>query len=245
MGDPVRAPGCPADYDEWAALGNAGWAFEDVLPCFRRLEDGRRLRRASPGTGIAADPDDSRTPRRLRTTRGAARRIVGWRHSPQASVGGGSQRALAPLATGRMPMSSSSTDARDHVGRLSPLERRRPNLISCPSAQVTEVVFHGAARHRRPAAGRRPLVEAGLGRALRRNVWQPRDPAALGDRPGRAPALVGIPVRVHLPGVGDNLADHPAADLNLGYHGPPARPQSCTSSPPSTAPRPRAASHPI
>ena len=30
--------GSPADYDEWAALGNAGWSFDDVLPFFTRLE---------------------------------------------------------------------------------------------------------------------------------------------------------------------------------------------------------------
>lgn len=30
--------GCPADYDEWTALGNAGWSFDDVLPYFIRLE---------------------------------------------------------------------------------------------------------------------------------------------------------------------------------------------------------------
>jgi choline dehydrogenase-like flavoprotein len=30
--------GSAADYDEWVALGNAGWGFEDVLPCFARLE---------------------------------------------------------------------------------------------------------------------------------------------------------------------------------------------------------------
>jgi choline dehydrogenase len=31
---------------------------------------------------------------------------------------------------------------------------------------------------------------------------------------------VGIPVRLDIPGVGANLADHPAVDLDCGYHGP-------------------------
>jgi choline dehydrogenase len=30
---------------------------------------------------------------------------------------------------------------------------------------------------------------------------------------------VGIPVRLEIPGVGANLADHPAVDLDCGYHG--------------------------
>jgi choline dehydrogenase len=30
--------GSPADYDAWAAAGNAGWSFDDLLPYFIRLE---------------------------------------------------------------------------------------------------------------------------------------------------------------------------------------------------------------
>ena len=31
--------GQKADYDHWAALGNEGWSWDDVLPLFRKLED--------------------------------------------------------------------------------------------------------------------------------------------------------------------------------------------------------------
>jgi len=31
--------GAREDFDGWAALGNAGWSYDDVLPCFRRLEN--------------------------------------------------------------------------------------------------------------------------------------------------------------------------------------------------------------
>lgn len=35
----VALRGVPANYDEWAGLGNDGWAWREVLPYFRRLED--------------------------------------------------------------------------------------------------------------------------------------------------------------------------------------------------------------
>ena len=28
-----------SDYDHWAKLGNRGWSWDDVLPCFKRTED--------------------------------------------------------------------------------------------------------------------------------------------------------------------------------------------------------------
>lgn len=31
--------GAPANYDTWAKMGNEGWAWEDVLPYFKKLED--------------------------------------------------------------------------------------------------------------------------------------------------------------------------------------------------------------
>ena len=34
----IALRGMPEDYDEWAALGNPGWGWRDVLPAFRRLE---------------------------------------------------------------------------------------------------------------------------------------------------------------------------------------------------------------
>ncbi|HEV2332294.1 MAG TPA: GMC family oxidoreductase N-terminal domain-containing protein, partial [Gammaproteobacteria bacterium] len=34
----IYTRGHPSDYDAWAAMGNAGWSYEDVLPYFTRAE---------------------------------------------------------------------------------------------------------------------------------------------------------------------------------------------------------------
>ena len=70
--------GQKSDYDHWAALGNRGWSWDDVLPVFKRTEDyaarrrrvARRRRRAAR-RGAARELGD---PRRL------ARRGRGVRH---------------------------------------------------------------------------------------------------------------------------------------------------------------------
>ena len=50
----IALRGVPADYDEWAALGNDDWSWAKVLPHFRRLEDDPRGRR---GAARARRPD--------------------------------------------------------------------------------------------------------------------------------------------------------------------------------------------
>jgi len=47
----VFVRGQPRDFDDWAALGNPGWAWSDVLPYFRRLEDSVHGPSAMRGTG--------------------------------------------------------------------------------------------------------------------------------------------------------------------------------------------------
>jgi choline dehydrogenase len=43
--------GQPEDYDDWAAAGNVGWSFEDVLPYFRKSEDQQHGADAHHGAG--------------------------------------------------------------------------------------------------------------------------------------------------------------------------------------------------
>ena len=37
----IAARGAPFDFDRWAAMGNAGWSWDDLLPLFRKIETDR------------------------------------------------------------------------------------------------------------------------------------------------------------------------------------------------------------
>ena len=98
----IALRGTPDDYDEWAAAGATGWAWEDVLPWFRRLEndldfDGPLhgkdgpvpIRRIPPGCMAAADARDpdvrgrEADPVRRRHECGFPRRL--WRAADEQS----------------------------------------------------------------------------------------------------------------------------------------------------------------
>jgi choline dehydrogenase len=100
-----------------------------------------------------------------------------------------------------------------------PLGHAPPNLTIRPDAHVADVVFEATgARGVRLMNG--AVIEAG---------WVVVSAGTYGTAPilmrsGIEPAehlrSVGIPVRVDLPGVGANLADHGGVDIDCGYRGP-------------------------
>src|SRR3712207_1405689 len=51
MNAQMHVRGNRADYDGWAALGNVGWGYDDVLPYFRKSEHNERGPSPHRGTG--------------------------------------------------------------------------------------------------------------------------------------------------------------------------------------------------
>ena len=43
------------DYDHWAALGNAGWSYDEVLPYFKRSENNEQFGDDIPRPGRPAE----------------------------------------------------------------------------------------------------------------------------------------------------------------------------------------------
>ncbi len=91
--------GAPQDYDGWAALGNPGWSFADVLEDFRRLETDEDFRRSvarcgrpDPGAPSPAQRDE---PRSIGIPRRRGRVGSSIRRGPQ-STGGSRSRTDSP-----------------------------------------------------------------------------------------------------------------------------------------------------
>jgi choline dehydrogenase len=207
--------GSRADYDEWAALGNAGWGFEDVLPYLARLE---------------ADADFGDQP--WHGDRGPLpiTRYLDLELTEIAAAGLQALQAVgfpvvedhnqpAAVGAGRMPMSSRAGIRVTTADAYLPVDRTPPNLTIRPDAHVADIVFD-----RTRASGVRLLdgtvIEAGWVVVCAGTYGSPPILMRSGIGPAEHLRSVGIAVRLDLPGVGANLADHGGVDIDCGYRGP-------------------------
>jgi len=207
--------GSAADYDEWEALGNDGWGFEDVLPYFRRLEADADFG-DRPWHGDAGPMPISRYLNLDLTEIGAAGleafKAVGFPlvedHNQPGAVG-----------AGRMPLSSRAGTRVTTADAYLPVDGTPPNLSIRADAQVAELVFEETR-----ARGVR-LVDG----TVIEGDWVVLSAGTYGSPPflmrsGVGPAehlhSLGLPVRLDLAGVGANLADHAGVDIDCGYRGP-------------------------
>ncbi|WP_293500374.1 GMC family oxidoreductase [Roseateles sp.] len=193
------------DYDHWAALGNPGWAWDDVLPFFIKSEGNDTFGAPLHGNAGPLKVSQLRTDNPLHAAWLAAGREAG--HAINVDFNGATQEGLGIYQVtqdGGERCSAARAYLRPHLGR--------PNLRVTVQAQVLRILFDG-----RRAVG----VEARVGGVLRR--LQARREVVLAAGAIQSPQLLmlsgvgdaaqlqaqGIPVLHHLPGVGANLQDHP------------------------------------
>jgi choline dehydrogenase len=208
----IALRGVPADYDEWAALGNDEWGWAKVLPHFRRLEDDPEGNSELHGRGgpiaIRRWQPDELIPTQ-RAFWDVCRRLgfpeVADHNHPEATGVG----PFPQNRRGRLRLSAA-------IGYLLPA-RDRPNLTIRPHCLVYRVLFasdravgveiSGAGGPERIYGHRTTLAAGAIG-----------SPAILlrsGVGPTSALAALGIEPVADLPGVGAGLADHPVARLLL------------------------------
>jgi choline dehydrogenase-like flavoprotein len=207
--------GSPADYDEWAALGNKGWGFEDVLPYFRRLE---------------ADADFGDDPWHGDRGPMPVRRYLDLEYTQLAAAGLQALEEVGfPLVddhnrpgavgAGRMPMTSRGGRRVTTADAYLPVGATPPNLSIRPATHVAEVRFEG-----NRATGVLLLdgdvIEAGWVILCAGVYGSPPILMRSGIGPADHLSAVDVPVRMDLAGVGANLADHPAVSIECDYRGP-------------------------
>jgi choline dehydrogenase len=209
----IALRGTPEDYDEWAALGNPGWSWREVLPYFRRLEDDQDEAGDLHGTGgpisIRRAPPGEWHP--VQAAFVAACRALGYPEAQDHNHPGSACVGPWPMnLRGDLRVSTA-------IGYLLPA-RRRLNLTIRPGCHVHRVLFE---------SGRAIGVEADCDGEVQR-VYARRVTLAAGAyatpaillRSGIGPvadlAALAIPPSVDSPGVGANLLDHPQIGVNFG-----------------------------
>ena len=128
--------GQPEDYDAWAAAGNPGWAWADVLPWFKRAEHNERGADAWHGSGGPLNVMDLRCPNALLPAFSEAGRQAG--HALNRDFNAATQEGIGPYqVTHKNGERFSAAKA-----YLTP-NLTRPNLQVLTGVQVERVLLEG------------------------------------------------------------------------------------------------------
>ena len=201
----VYCRGMPADFDDWAALGNPGWGWDDVEPVYRRTECRvDAAGRAEPGGGPLYVSDVEPEMHPLRRHYFAAAREIGLPHTDDFNGPNPEGVGLYQINV-RKGMRWSAADA-----FLRPA-LARSNLRLQTAARVHRVLFEGrravgvvfelgGALHVARARGE-VILSAGA-------VASPQLLQRSGVGPGTLLQRLGLPVVLDQPRVGGELQDH-------------------------------------
>jgi choline dehydrogenase len=210
--------GWPEDYDGWAAAGNPGWSFADLLPCLRDLEsdadvdDGWHGRSGPVPVQRASYDELSPLQRAFVDSATAAGHPLVPDHNRPRAIGVGS---LPRNVRDGLRMSTALT-------HLAPA-RERTNLTVRAGTVVDRIELSGTrAVGVRLAGGE--VVEAGRVLLTAGAYCSPAILMRSGIGPPAELEQHGIEVRADLVGVGADLADHPLVGVDLptspGFTGP-------------------------
>ena len=216
----VYTRGQREDYDHWDEFlgGNAGWAFKDMLPHFRGLEDNRRFQNEFHGVDGPLHVSDSgamctMTEDYVRTVQG-----LGIPYNPDFN--GATQRGV-----GAMQFTTSDRRRRNGVetflapalvtGRLTILTDRLVTRLLVENGACTGVIAQGSGGEETHRCEGDVLVAAGA-------YNTPKLMMLSGLGPADHLRAMGVKPIVDLPGIGENLQDHhevPVVAATNGHYG--------------------------
>nr|WP_174507229.1 GMC family oxidoreductase N-terminal domain-containing protein [Acinetobacter sp. Marseille-Q1620] len=199
------------DYDGWAALGNKGWSYDEVLPYFIKSENNERIRNQYHGNHGPLSVIDLHSDNPLQQRYLAAAKEQG--HKILDDFNGAEQEGLGVYQVTHVNGERCSA-ARAY---LFP-HLKRNNLTVITHAQTEKIVIEqGVAKGVQVKhAGELKYIRARKEVILCAGAMQSPQILMLSGI-GDAVELVehGIEVKKHLPGVGKNFHDHP--DFIFGY----------------------------
>ena len=198
--------GVPEDYDAWASWGNDRWSFQELMPYFRMIET---------DTDFGGDFHGSDGPIIVRRWKQEE-----WNPAQHAFYGAARANGFpdcpdhnAPGSTGVGPTPLNNPDRvrwSTAIGYLASV-RDRPNLEILPDCLVHRVLFEGnrAVGVSAEVGGEVVDLEAENVILSAGAIGSPHLLQLSGVGPPDALDEVGVPVHHDLPGVGQNLRDHP------------------------------------
>lgn len=200
----VYQRGNPGNYNGWAALGNEGWAWEDVLPYFIKAENQQNIESEFHGYGGPLHVADARPrhPLAIAFVQAAVAagfplnvdfndgQQEGFGYNQMTQKNGKRHSAAAAYLTPALHRSNLTAIPFAHVLRLMFEDRHCTGLVFIKGNQEHEV------------SARREVIVCGGA------INSPQLLMLSGIGPAEALRSLGIPVRMNLPGVGQNLQDH-------------------------------------
>ncbi|HEX7437969.1 MAG TPA: GMC family oxidoreductase N-terminal domain-containing protein, partial [Caldimonas sp.] len=192
------------DYDAWAALGNPGWGYADVLPWFLKAEHNERGADAFHGSGGPLNVMDLRSPNRFASVFVDAAVQAGY--PVNRDFNGASQEGV-----GLYQVTHKNGERFSAAKAYLTPNLDRPNLHVVTGAHTLRILFEGrravgvearvGGEKKRFRAQREVLVAAGA-------LQSPQLLMLSGIGPGAQLQQHGITTLHDLPGVGENLHDH-------------------------------------
>lgn len=193
-----------SDYDRWAAMGNTGWSYADVLPIFKRAENNETLEGEFHGRGGPLNVAELRTGNPYQEIFLEAAQQAGFARN--ADFNGAEQEGV-----GLYQVTQKNGERWSAARAYLQPHLSRPNLKVVTGARATRVLIDGkratgiecrvAGKLKTFTARAETIVSAGA-------LQSPQLLMLSGIGDGEELRKFGIPVMHHLPGVGRNLRDH-------------------------------------
>lgn len=203
------------DYDHWAALGNTGWSYDEVLPYFKKSEHNERIHNEFHGQGGPLNISELQTDSSLHATYIQAAKEVGYPLNDDFN--GATQEGLGVY---QVTQKNGERCSAARAFLLPHLDR--PNLHVKTFAHVQRIIIED--RNGKPCAVGVEFIQkkilktvhAKLEVLLSAGTFQSPQIlmlSGIGDQTELEQHKIAV--KHHLSGVGKNLHDHP--DFVFGY----------------------------